>query len=127
MKEEAFKKKIIKDVKSIGGACWKLSPYGNAGFPDLLIQKNKTLYFEAKQSESYEAMMKRIEVSNPLQNIERKKIIRAGGIYWLAGTTKKHKVILIAWLPYEETQSHCFTFEKYIYFKEFLFTFLKGE
>jgi len=127
MKEEPFKRKIMADVVSIAGYARKLSPYGNAGFPDLLIVKNRTLHIEAKQAQNHAAMFKKISVSNPLQNIERKKIIHAGGNYWLAGSTKKHGVILICWLPYDVDRGNSFVFEKYAGFKEFLFRFLKGE
>ena len=91
MKEKTLAEKIKKDLKPLDAFVRKMSPFGNAGFPDLMIIRDKAVFIELKQANDFEQMRKKF---TPIQNYNRHKILEAGGFHILLGSTKDHCILM---------------------------------
>lgn len=51
MLEKELEAKLVKQIKSLGGMCWKLTSPGTAGVPDrmCLMNKGKIIFVEVKK------------------------------------------------------------------------------
>jgi len=96
MKESYFKKKLMTDLKAAGFFTKKMNPQGNAGFPDILALNDIFFGIELKQCSSLDNLFTRW---TEIQRHNAKQILRAGGLYVLAGTTSKSEVYAVFHFP----------------------------
>jgi len=93
MKEKTLAEKIKKDLKPLDAFVRKMSPFGNAGFPDLMIVRDKTVFIELKQANTFDRM-RNDKVFKPIQRYNRSKILDAGGFHILLASTKDNCILM---------------------------------
>lgn len=86
MREKNIENYLVKQVKKLGGLCYKFISPGNAGVPDRIIVKNgKLIFMELKASGKSVRTLQRLQID---------KLMKQGQIVYVADSKEKIDCIL---------------------------------